>query len=67
MVIKKLVKAVEDRGLLTKDIYLTTAPFLELLHLRNALNQGFSLHFHIVVMFCVEFVASSTLFQYDNC
>ena len=40
LIIKKLVKAVEEKGLELKDVYLSPVPFLELLVMRNALNQG---------------------------
>lgn len=46
LIIKKLIAAVEEKGL-TKDIYLTTVPFLELLNMRNALNQGVLLSAHV--------------------
>lgn len=38
--IQKMVDAIEKSSLKTKDIYFNAAPFLELLSMRNALNQG---------------------------
>jgi len=64
VIIKKLIFAVEERGLTTKDIYLTTSPFLQMLSLRSALNQASS----AVNMKDSEWrnpqIAASTLKQY---
>lgn len=38
--IQKMVDAIEKSSLKTKDIYFNAAPFLELLSMRNALNQA---------------------------
>ncbi|XP_065069881.1 phosphatidylinositol 3-kinase regulatory subunit alpha-like [Rhopilema esculentum] len=40
LTLKNLVMAIEEQGMSTKDLYLTGVPFLELLSLRNALNQA---------------------------